>query len=302
MSRMAFGLGCLLMTACASLPFNSSGRPDWAQSPARIVDAGAILHTGHGLNANEALATEAAQGQALQDIANECSFVPSSAHVRDRAITQTQTGHEAWVRIAVDFDSCERAKKATDPEEIRRLAHKEFTEEVRRYQEAQAGHELLSSLAATTGDEQVENPVAPPPAPIRDEIHFFAVRQQVVYAKQDVILSKAATAKAAESPALGNRMPDAVKTRVSNLTTYEEAHPEFKRSPRSWSNFGREAVLHSPWVNPLVRQPDPPVGKERAARWLNLRKPAARSTSRTLKSSKRSLKKKLKSTRTKKRW
>lgn len=276
--RRAAGMAALflcsgLVAACASGP--RSAAPSWATQPTRAVDSGYIVHVGAGEDTLPERATFKAESEALQDLANECSFAPKGTRIEDRVVETADGKNKAWVKVAVDFESCEEAKRATEPARIRELANQGFTDQIKRYQE-QIDHPIVASLAegeSQAGDseagETVVKALPPPPAPIRDDVHFFVVRQQIVYAKQSIILAPADRSQS-QGPEVKKVVADLTE-RSRNLRSYEDQHPDVKKSPRTWSNYGRDAVLRSAWVNPMIRQPYPPVGKERAARWLNER-------------------------------
>ena len=76
---------------CATAPT----LPDWTSEPARVVDNGYIVYTGSGLESDPNTAQFVAEGTAIQDLANECSFVPKGARVEDHFVLKVKDGFEA---------------------------------------------------------------------------------------------------------------------------------------------------------------------------------------------------------------
>jgi len=175
-----------------------------------------------------------AEASAIQDLANECSFVPRGARTEDRAEQPIGAIHRAFAKVAISFQDCEEAKSSNDPETIRKLANVSYAEELKRYQA------VVDQPEDTTSDESVAGAGGaiynryPPPASIDSPVRFYVVRQQVVYMKQDIILSppQAYPPKAPQTLAITQHL-GTFATRVQN---FETIHPALKTATQSYSS------------------------------------------------------------------
>jgi hypothetical protein len=193
----------LTFVACSSPPKNEG--PAWIHQPTRVVDNGYIVYVGmaHGFNAERAQFK--AEGLALEDLANECSIVPKGTRIEDRYLTKDGESHHpedvAYVKLALEFQECEGAKRAIDPSDIRKVANVSFTEQLKKYQDLSETGEMPDpqQVAQVTPPDQT----APPPerqAGWDDTTHFYAMRQYVAYQKEVVVLAPP-TAYAPNTPA-----------------------------------------------------------------------------------------------------
>lgn len=165
------------------------------------MDGGYIVYLGTASASSLEQAQFKAEGQALEDLANECSLVPKGTRIEDRYTEHDKYEYSAYVKLAVEFQDCDHAAKALEPAQIREVANVSFTEQLKRYQD------LTETGVLPPKDEvaQIEPPDELTPAPTRapdwnDQAHFYVVRQYVAYQKQIVILSPP-TAYAPNSPA-----------------------------------------------------------------------------------------------------
>jgi hypothetical protein len=218
--------------------------PAWIRQPTRTVDAGYIVYVGASEDALLDQARFKAEAQAIEDLANECSFAPKGARVEDHyeRIGNGANGpvHQAYVKIGVDFLSCEQAKAAVQPDDIHRIANVAMAEEVKRYQTLvdepepeplQAGEEGSAGSSGTQTSNSGQSAPVRTVYVVRDEPGFFILRQQVAYYKQTIILP----------PPPGTPAPlpaQATATLASpmrQLQGYEQEHPEIKNTPSTWS-------------------------------------------------------------------
>ncbi|CAM6005656.1 unnamed protein product [Sphagnum balticum] len=123
---------------------------------------------------------------ALQDLANECSFVPKGTRVEDHAEKQKYT-YMSFAKVAVEFQECDEAKKASDPAQIQQLANVGFTQEIKKYQDIVEG---------ASPESDGSNLIAPDTSTStasggggNGNTHFFVMRQYVAYQNQVVILA-----------------------------------------------------------------------------------------------------------------
>ena len=94
----------LVVAGCAT---ESSDRPfsvpEWTKAPTRTVDNGYIVYIGSGEDSAKDRASFKAEGAALQDLANECSFVPKGTRLEDRFDKVEGSLHESYAKVAVEF-------------------------------------------------------------------------------------------------------------------------------------------------------------------------------------------------------
>jgi len=174
-----------LIARCASAPKG----PDWIRQPTRIVDGGYIVYVGSAVSNNQQRAEFNAEGQALEDLANECSVIPKGARIEDRYIETQDHDIKSYVKLGIEFQECDEARRTNDPAKIKEVANVAFTEQLKRYQDLTETGEMPDREVG-----QIEPPSETPPPPARnvawnDETHFFVMRQYVAYQKEVVVLA-----------------------------------------------------------------------------------------------------------------
>jgi hypothetical protein len=215
----------VILAGCATGP----RLPEWAQEPARIVDEGYIVYLGDGLEADPNQAQFAAEGMAIQDLANECSFVPKRARIENHFMTRARGGFEAYATIAVNYDVCEEAQQTVQPAQIKALASAPFMEELKRYQEF-IGNPPQQAPAGGASQGPPE-----PPTAMADDVDFFLARQYVAVQKENVILAP----PGAYAP--GSYETRTYLTRVTRvirpMQAYYARHPRLRAAPTTWSTI-----------------------------------------------------------------
>jgi hypothetical protein len=219
------------------------------------VDSGYIVYVGVSEDPLLDQARFKAEGQAIEDLQNECSFAPKGARVEDHYETVATTDHgmvhQAYSKVAVDFLSCEQAKSANQPDDIRKLANVSMAEEVKRYQtlvDEPPPEALEEGEGEAAAPPQSGGGNTPPPRTVvvvHDEPGFFIVRQQVAYYKQVYILPPPPGAPPPPPPA---QAAAALAAPTQQLQTYEQSHPEVKTTPHTWSQ------VRPPEYRPQFRQ------------------------------------------------
>ncbi len=232
----------LLFVACSSSP-DKPDVPLWIHGPARAVDNGYIVYVAKADARTSDRAQFKAEGLALEDLANECSLIPKGARIEDRYVDNVDKNNvNAYVKIGLEFQVCETAKKTVQPEEIKNLASLPFSEQLRKYQELTETGEMPSGsdLVEVTPPEQYAS--APVHGPgYDDNIHFFVTRQYVAYQKQIVIFAPP-TAYAPGSSE-NQKFVTAVSPSVQEIHTTEQANPALLNHPTTWSTLtGRPQV------------------------------------------------------------
>jgi hypothetical protein len=105
--RITLLISTILLTACSSAP----KAPEWTQHPTREVDGGYIVYIGVGEASNPERAQFKAEGQALEDLANECTMIPKGTRIEDRFVEKNDHFSKAYVKLALEFQECEQASR-----------------------------------------------------------------------------------------------------------------------------------------------------------------------------------------------
>jgi hypothetical protein len=233
---LAAGTAVCLLAACNSTP-PAPVEPPWIHQPTRTVDAGYLVYIGTGMDANPDRARFKAEASALEDLANECSFVPKGARVEDHYDETVDRAYRSFAKVGLTLEECEQAKNTVQPDQVRLLANVPMTEEIKRYQEIVGGDGLPTAEASPAPVE--------PGAPLQTDDQYFVARQQIFVAKQIVILAPPSV-YVPESP-LWVRYYEVVNPAVTQVHTYEVANPAIRTWNHGWSGYAAQ-----------VRSPGPP--------------------------------------------
>jgi hypothetical protein len=244
----------LLFSACGTATRSVESQnipPEWVHQSARTVESGYLVYVASGEDPLPEKARFKAEAQALEDLANECSFAPKGTRIEDRYQRSEGSFHQAFVKIAVEFQLCEEAKAAMSPQEIRRLGNAAFSDELKRYQDLLAqdsGNPMLSQTQPPTLTSASESSGSSLHwVVIRDQPQYWIVRREIALRKQVVILSPP------ESYPPGSQQTRELTHQLTGASDrihrFEDAHPELTSTPISrLSNNPR------PQFNPSIRQ------------------------------------------------
>lgn len=255
---LASAVACLATVAgCGSSPSKTDedpAAPAWTRQPSRTVDGGYIVYVGNGEDRSAENARTKAEGVAMADLANECSFAPKGSRIEDRYERLHGILHKAFVKVAVDFASCEEAKSAVKPEDIRRLANASITEDIERYHDLvdeeeetdQNGTPISPETQAmlaqtqTPGSSTSVGPGGVRWVVVQSEPSFWIMREQVAYAKQTVIL--APPTQYQPGTPQSQQFASQVSGPVQQVHGFETAHPEMRSSSATWSGYQQQAA------------------------------------------------------------
>ena len=185
-----------------------------------------------------------AEGQALEDLANECSFIPKNTRIEDRFSSYEDRETTAFIKVGLPFEDCENAKRALDPAEIKKQGSPGFTAQLKKYQDVIETGEWSSDSEVADID-----PGVIPPPPIRQEgwsdaTHFYVTRQYVAYQKETVIL--APPTAYAPGTDQNKKFTTFVTQESANVKGLEEKNPGLKTSPMAWSQVPQRPQLARP--------------------------------------------------------
>ena len=243
--------GLFALAGCSSTPRKVSEQPAWIHHPTRTVDSGYLVYIGSGEDRQLEKAAFKAESAAIADLANECSFAPKGSRIEDRFSETIDGIHYSYAKIGLVFEECESAKKAVTPEDVIRLANVPMSEQLKHYQELyyMAANDADSdddddNDGDGDGDEaNAEAKTAGEKVIVRNDPHFFVVRQQVVYYKQNVILSP--TIYRVEGPARAAYI-NQVTPATTQVQFYETAHPMLQNQRTGWSSMQNNPAIRYP--------------------------------------------------------
>jgi len=245
-SRFSLFLFLVLGTGLAGCHsgVREGGGPAWVHQPSRTVDNGYIVYLGTGEDRLLERASFKAESEAIGDLANECSFPPKGARIEDHYDEPLPDGgHRAYAKLAVVFEECEEAKRASDPSAIRAAASVQMAAQLKQYQQliqepdpgapgmvkndlATASNPAASSGGETgvRGEEGWHGPVP-----------FLVYRQQLAYLKQQVILSPPGNYP--PNSAATTQFVQTVRPATTSIQNFEMSHPEMTKTTTTWSRY-----------------------------------------------------------------
>lgn len=267
MSRRALLIPIALVSLCRCATQPVSLDPAWVSQPTRTIDSGYIVYVGRGEDETLERAQFKAEASALQDLANECSFLPKGTRIEDRFSRKELGFHHAFTKIGLTFEECEGAKRAVAPDQIRALANTELTARAKMFQDmllppkpdtiAVADdsrgnfveyHGGEGDAAGWATDETLDRTAALESVATADDL--LIQRQRIVAAKTDVILAPATrfTPGAAETTTFLR----VVGAASEGVRRFETSNPEVRTWRRGWSSLPSATRAAAP-VLPTLR-------------------------------------------------
>ena len=168
----AFAAGCVHPTPIADAV------PEWTTASARTVDGERILYVASATGKFLDRARLDAEGAALEDIANECSFVPTTVKKENEIATDDAKAalHTVRSQYSVTKADCYKAQATFSPEEIRIFANLPATQKILKHQDS-------------VGESSDPSSGAQDPVRNGDLDGLIYARQQIALRKQAVILA-----------------------------------------------------------------------------------------------------------------
>ena len=212
------------LSACGTASYWSGlthPNKEWVEQPARSIENQDLIFVNSAVDPARSRAEFNAVSKALEDLANECSFIPKGTHLEDRADTQNPDGFVVSVKLVIADKLCEQAKKDLIPEIIKRNANRGYAEQLQKYQlENRSGFndKRLSRREANL---------------IHDDIEFFEMRQKIALLKTDIILPS----KNHDEVGLkhSQEVLQILSEEFAATHNYEVANPTLKSSSLTWS-------------------------------------------------------------------
>jgi hypothetical protein len=236
-------LAIFTLSGCSSTPSGTRAEaPAWINQATRTVDNGYIVYVGIGEDNVPERARFKAEGMAIQDLANECSFAPKGTRVEDHYDQPVGVIFRSYAKVGIAFQDCDDAKAAIQPAEIQKLASAPLTQELKRYQDAVDTPEDEETVASAS-EGSGANPMIYRTTPIQNDSGFFVVRQQVAFMKEDVIL---VPQNYPPNSPQSQTFVQQVAPAQNSVQTYETAHPVVRTWPQSFSANRPNAFAHQP--------------------------------------------------------
>ena len=243
----------LAFVGCASDTPQVRNEPEWTRGATRIVDNGYIVYVGHGEASTTDSASLKAEGQALEDLANECSLIPKGTRIEDRFSEKIKTGSGAWVKVALEMQDCETAAKTSTPEEVRKLANIPFTEQLKRYQDFNETGMIADSKDGVEITPPAEVAPLPTSGSYSNQTQFYMTRQYVAYEKQIVVLAPPTTYAPASPQA--QSFQTAMTTANTQTQGMVQKDPGLKTNPTPWSHLpDRPSISRPQSLRPTAAQ------------------------------------------------
>ena len=165
-------------TSCVHKSPVADAVPEWLTASPRTVNAGRIFYVGSATGKFLERARSDAEGAALEDIANECSFVPTAVKKENEIATDDAKAslHTVRSQYSVTIADCYKAQATFSPEEIRIFANVPAAQKIQKHQDS-AGE----SIDPSNGAQDAVRP--------GDLDALIYARQQIALRKQAVILA-----------------------------------------------------------------------------------------------------------------
>jgi hypothetical protein len=208
---------CLACSSAPTEPAKDQGPPAWTTQAARRLDGSTLIYVGAGEDRSEQNARYKAEAFALQDLSNDCSFVPKGAQIQDHYEESVGILYRVFAEVRVSVDDCQKARGALTTTQIHELGDTTLNAEVVRYQSEYDAPEPTE--AAKLG----------PTTLVQNTARLFVVRQQVALTKQ--------------------KDPTDVGTLASAslaISRYQEANPDVWNGTQAFSTSRPNWFKHQP--------------------------------------------------------
>ena len=232
-------LAGLALSSCASLGIQNKS---CIEQPGRSYENQNLVMVSSAKSNTESSAKFNAESQALEDIANECSFVTKGTRVDDQLAKREGNEVTVFVKIIVERSLCEEAKKSIKPQEIQKLSNLGYAEQILKNQ-IENEKKITFKSPPPNAKQKVELILAAEhPSMIHDDGDFFMARQQIAFLKQATLLSTQGlfSQKLIES----DKMRFVLAQKIQAAQDYETLNPALKSSAMTWSTI-KERISQS---------------------------------------------------------
>ena len=225
----------------------------WTDRIGKSIENKNLVIVSTATASTQKLAKFSAESSALEDLANECSFVPRGTYVQDELTNQKAKDQFAViVKVVVELQNCEKAKQALQLSDIAAQANLGYTEQILKNQlqldlRDQSSEKLKPMIRTMIPPmiprEKVERILSSDDSNlIRDDADFFMMRQQIAFLKQSILLSSKDMYP--KSLVLSDRMTRVLTQKIEATQNYELKNATLKASSVTWS-FAKERITQN---------------------------------------------------------
>ena len=226
-------VGFALLESCSTPSYLSFQNKNWAEQIGKSVEGQKLIFVGADISGSEENSKFKAEAKSLENLANECSFVPKGTYLADQLMTKTDGQTRVIVKLVVDMNLCEQARNSILPNDIEGLINFGYTEQIQKFQEENE-KQITYSAPPPSAKQKVEMILnSDSVALVRDDDDFFLVRQQAAYLKQIILMSK--RGKLPTGLINFERVFGVLSEKTSAIRAYEKINPVLKSSSMTWS-------------------------------------------------------------------
>ncbi len=226
-------IGFIGFTSCASNSILSLQNRTWTEQVGRNFEKQNIVMVSLAKAASQNTAKFNAEAQGLEDLANECSFIPKGTHLADQVVLSEQGQVTVFVKFIVAKTICENAKISIKFQEIWPLVNYGYTEQILKYH-AENEKSIVAKGSALGPLQKVELILNSENASIvRDDNDFFMTRQQISFLKQATLL--AGRGLFPEKAFDIEKMQSVLVQKIAAAGEYEKINPALKSSSITWT-------------------------------------------------------------------
>jgi hypothetical protein len=227
--RSALMLFCLGACSTSLLWSNwNHSSKDWVLQPARTVDQQNLVFVISSSGLSKASAEFTAVSKALEDLANECSYIPRGTRLEDRVESKQVDQFVVAVQLVISVKNCDQAKKDFLPEDIQLNANRGYTDQIQKYQLEKVPN-FAAQIPRVRVESDAKQALMTDSNLIHDDGEFFEMRQKIALLKQSFILSKTL------SSSNSKQSMQSLQEQFAATQRYEEANPALKSSSLTWS-------------------------------------------------------------------
>ncbi len=230
-----------LTLGCASYSILDQNKT-WMDEAGRHFENRNLVMVSAEKSPSEAVAKFKAEAKGLEDLANECSFVPRGTHIEEEITQKTKDQFIVFAKLVIDHSICEEAKKSLKFSEIESLANLGYTEQILKNQ-SQNPEPNNSKISSMSPKQKVERILSSDESNVvGDDGDFFMERQQIAFLKEAILLSSRGLYP--KKLVISDKMTAVLAQKIQAVQSYEAANPALKSSSVTWS-FAKERITQN---------------------------------------------------------
>lgn len=238
--------------ACASHSIVGQNKA-WTDQLGRSFESKNLVIVSTALGSTAASAKFKSEAKGLEDLANECSFVPKGTHIEDEVTQKSYDQFIVFSKIVIEEKFCETGKRLLQLAEIEQMANLGYTEQILKNQ-LQSEKPVVQPPVSSKLPKLTSATKVPPMSPrqkierllssdeasvIHDDGDFFMTRQQIAFLKQAILLS--AKGLYPKNLVLSDKMTSVLSQKILATRNYEAQNTALSSSSVTWS-FAKERI------------------------------------------------------------